>query len=197
MGFAGRRPAPGSAWQVVKSAAFDASVPLVLKEASGKDFLRRSTWSVVREGSPGDAPCLLSRSQVTNLHIVLDLGANSVAVKTPAGKPVVLAAGFRGGHLVLPTHSWGQGGDPGTAGATCGPKSAVRASQVPRRAHDQGRPDWASGYAESRCEDRFLADYPDAFAIGEGSCRRENLDEPELRKIQTQLRHADANLMRE
>ena len=45
---------------------------------------------------------LLSRSQTANLRIVLDLGAGSVAVKTPSGKRVVLAPGVRGGHLVSP-----------------------------------------------------------------------------------------------
>ena len=119
-------------------AAFETSVPLVLMEASGKDFLWRSTWSVARKDGPGGAPFLLSRSQMANLHVVLILGADSVAVKTPSGKPVILAAGVRGGHLVLPTHPWGEAGDLGSAGgperhtAICDPKSAVRSPQIPR-----------------------------------------------------------------
>ena len=121
--------------------ALDAGLPLVPREASGEDSLRRSTWSVADAGRPGGVPFLPNRSRAANLHMVTDLGAGSLVVKTSSGKPVVLATGVRGGHLVLPTHSWGQGGNPGTAGATCGPKSAVRASQVPRRAHAQGRPD--------------------------------------------------------
>ena len=121
--------------------ALDTGVPPVLREASGDDFLRRSTWSVANAGGPGGVPFLPNRSRAANLHMVTDLGADSLVVKTSSGKPVVLATGVRGGHLVLPTHSWGQGGNTGTAGATCGPKSAVRASQVPRRAHGQGRPD--------------------------------------------------------
>ena len=180
-------------------AAYDASVPLVLKDCSGQGFLRRSTWSVVREDGPGDAPCLRSSSQIANWHMVLDLGADSIVVKTSSGKPVVLATGVRGGHLVLPTHPWGRAGNPGAAGgpgrhsATCDPKSAVRASQVPRRAHARGRPERAFGFAESRCEETFLADRPDALAIGVSSCRLANLDGVKLRKIHTQLLRADAN----
>ena len=135
---------------------------------------------------------------MANLHIVIRPGADCVAEKAPSGGSAILAAGVRSGHLVLPAQPQSPAGKLRTAvapkrrGATCGPKGTVRVSQAPRRYQDQGRPARPFGSSEPRRGNTFLVGYPDAPAIGEESCLRANLDAAELRKIHTQLWHADA-----
>ena len=149
-------------------AAFETSVPLVLMEASGKGFLWRSTWSVSQKDGPGGAPFLLSRSQMANLHVILVLGADSVAVKTPSGKPAALAAGtsFRPPTLgVRP----GILAPRGARSAVLRPASRRVLCARLRFPASEERPGRPFGPAESRREDTFLARHPGAFAIGEGS----------------------------
>ena len=124
---------------VTVKAAFGASMPLALEDVSGRDFLRRGARAVIHEDGSGEVPFLLSRSQMANLGMVIDVGVGTVAAQAVSGRVSTLQTTVRRGHLGLPKRlesELAHAGAPQAAGrssAVCDTNSTDRVPKVPRR----------------------------------------------------------------
>ena len=189
-------------------ALFEASIPLPLQATDGQVFPARSTWCVVQEEGDAAVPFLLSRPQMSNLNMNVDLGSSCVTARI-GGAMRPLCVRERGGHLAIPMFPILRHATPCTSPAPAtvaiDASDNARASSRARRKAKGG----ASCVAFSTLPDPaeapeplatrptpvdgvYVVDYPACFTVGDPDLDFANVTREQVNKIHRQMWHADA-----
>ena len=173
---------------------FEATVPLRLANEKGEVIPAASKWSVVPDGDRS-VPFLLSKEQMANLEMKLDVAGESASV-TIGGNQHYIPIGARGGHLHMPMFAQQK------EKVVHLQQGSGRLSNMKRRAKWAEKGVGGNGelvfLTEEQVYDLEVWDFPSAYVAGEGPLQPMDVEitRKNVEKIHRQLWHANEEQMK-